>query len=215
MQNRSGWFSRRIVIIATLAFSVGIQFIPTAADAVAFTQAYLRLDRMKANVATGGTVCAKPASVATEGKVLVTFPSTYTVNTTAANWTVSTTNLPAGSTAWVGIGTASSATSPANVVTFPSGDLTVGTLYCFNFIGTSTLTNAAAAAASQQASIQTQTSGSVVIDLTNIALANITDDQIVVTAVVPPTFIFVLSGNVDDFGGTWTRQQLSLVVAEQ
>ncbi len=191
-------FSRVIPVIALLLGTVQI-LIPSGAEAVGFQQAYIRLDRMKAATTTGGTVCATPASTATEGKVVVTFPSTYTVNTTAANWTVTTTNLPAGTTAWVGIATATTATSPANVVTFGSGDLTVGTEYCFNFSGTSTLTTAAGAATSQQASVQTQTAGSVQIDYTNIALANITDDQIVVSAVVPPSFIFTLSGNTDTF----------------
>lgn len=194
----------RIIPIVALVLGMGVQFVPTSADAV-FSQAYIRLDRMKASTATGGTVCAKPATAGTENKVVITFPSTYTVNTTAANWVVNSTNLPAGSTFWLGMTSgstaASSATSPANVVTFPSGDLTVGTLYCFNFVDTSTLTTAGSAANSQQANIETQTSGSAVIDHSDIALANIADDQIVVTAVVPPTFIFALSGNTDNFGG--------------
>jgi len=174
--------------------------IPAGALAlVGFQAAYIRLDRMKINTATGGTVCAQPASTATEGKVVVTFPASYTVNTTAANWTVNTSPIPAGATAWPSIATASSATSPGNVVTFGSGDLTVGTLYCFNFSGTNTLTTAASAAISQQASIVTQTSGGGVIDSTSVGLANITDDQIVVSAVVPPSFSFVLGGNTDSF----------------
>lgn len=203
MQRWNSSLASRIIPIVALVLSVSVQFVPAQADAAAFTQAYLRLDRMKANVATGGTVCAKPATTATEAKVVVVFPSTYTVNTTAANWVVNSNNLPAGSTFWIGmttgVTTATSAASPSNVVTFPSGDLTVATLYCFNFTGVSTLTTAGSAAASQQASIETQTSGSVAIDHTDIALANIADDQIVVTAVVPPTFIFVLSGNTDTF----------------
>jgi hypothetical protein len=177
-------------------------FVPTGAHA-GFQQAYVRLDRMKANTATGGLVCAKPNTVGTEAKVLVTFPSTYTLNTTAANWTVSAgaTEIPAGSTAWPTIATASSADNTTKVVTFAGGDLTVGTLYCFVFAAVNTLTTAAAAANSQQASVQTQTSGSAVVDSTQIALSNVTDDTITVTAVVPPSFIFALSGNADTFAG--------------
>lgn len=190
----------RIFAVVILALGMIIQFAPEVALATTgFQQSYIRLDRMKISTATGGTICAQPNTVATEGKVVVNFPSTYSVNTTAANWTVTTTNLPAGSTAWPSIATATSATSPANVVTFPSGDLTVGTMYCFNFTGTSTLTTATSIASSQQALLQTQTSGATVIDLSQIALANITDDQIVVTAVVPPSFQFTLSGNTDTF----------------
>ncbi|HEY6736425.1 MAG TPA: hypothetical protein VI322_01785 [Candidatus Saccharimonadia bacterium] len=197
------WKSRtaaRVIPVVGLVLSSFLQFVPMGAQAD-FKSAYIRLDRMKINTATGGTICAKPSTAsAGVAKVIITFPSTYTVNTTAANWTVSTTNLPAGSTAWPSIATASSATSPANVVTFGSGDLTSSTtLYCFNFSGTNTLTTAAGAATSQQASVETQTSGSATLDHSDIALSNITDDQIVVTAVVPPTFIFTLSGNTDTF----------------
>jgi hypothetical protein len=163
---------------------------------------------MSTSTTTGGTICEKPsAAAAGVAKVVVTFPSTYTVNTTNTNWTTSTTNLPTvggvASTAWPSIqANATSATSPANVVTWTSADLPLATVYyCFNFIGTSTLTTAAVAASSQQASIETQTSGAVAIDHTNIALANITSDLIVVSAVVPPTFIFTLGGNTDNFGG--------------
>lgn len=194
----------RIIPIVALVLSMGVQFVPASASAV-FSSATVRLDRMKISTATGGTICAKPNTAGTEAKVVITFPSTYTINTTAANWTTSTsTQLTVGGstgTAWLGIGTASSATSPANVVTFPSSDLTVGTLYCFSFSGTNTVTTPGTAAASQQATLETQDSGSAVIDHSDIALATIADDQIVVTAVVPPTFIFALSGNTDNFGG--------------
>lgn len=198
MQRWNSGKTSRIIPIIALVLGMGAQFVPASASAV-FSSAYIRLDRMKANTATGGTVCAKPATVGTEAKVLVTFPSTYTVNTTAGNWTVTTTNLPAGSSAWPTISTASSATSPANVVTFAGGDLTVGTLYCFNFAATSTLTTAGTPATSEQASIETQTAGSTTVDRSDVALSTIADDQIVVTAVVPPTFIFTLSGNTDTF----------------
>lgn len=193
--------STRIVPIVALVLSLAAQFVPTQSEASAFLNAYMRLDRMKSNTATGGTICAKASSAGpTEGKVVVTFPTTYTVNTTAGNWTVTTTNLPAGASAWPSITTASSVTASPNVVTFGSGDLPNNTtLYCFNFSGTSTLTTSATPAPSEQASIETQTSGSSVIDHTDIALATISDDQIVVSAVVPPTFIFVLSGNTDTF----------------
>ncbi len=189
----------RIVIIVAIVLSTLSVFTPASAGAVGFQQAYIRLDRLKANTATGGTVCATPASAATEGKVVLTFPSTYTLNTTAANWTVTTTNLPTGATAWVGITTATAIDNVLKTATFTSGDLTVATEYCFNFSGTTTLTTAASAATNQQANIQTQTSGAVVIDFTNIAFANINDDQILVTAVVPPSFSFTLSGNTDPF----------------
>jgi hypothetical protein len=201
----SRWSQRlpnRIVIVAVLVLGAVAQFIPAGASATpSFTQAYVRLDRMHINTATGGLVCAKPATTATEDHVIVTFPSTYTLNTTAGNWTVSTADIPAGSTAWIGITTATSANNGTKAVSFDSGDLTVGTLYCFTFAATNTLTTAASAANSQQANIQTQDSGNAVIDFTYLALANNTDDRIVITAVVPPSFIFTLSAYADTFTG--------------
>lgn len=181
------------IISAVLVLATNFNAINVHAN---FQQTYLRLDRMAATSATGGTVCAQPATAGPVAKILVTFPSAFTVNSTAANWTVTTTNMPSGATAWPGITTASSVSG--QIVTWPSSTLTVGTLYCFNFVGTSTLTNPASGN-SYKGHITSQTSASTVIDDTYFATAIITNDQITVTAVVPPIFIFTLSGNADSF----------------
>lgn len=171
-------------------------FIQTA-EAAAMTQTAVRLDRLKASTATGGTVCAKPATASTEADVQVTFPTGFTVNTTASNWTVTTTNLPFGASAWVGIGTATAVSG--QVVTFPSGDLVVGTLYCFNFSGTTTLTTSTAGN-DKTGTVVTRTSGPATIDSGAYALSIISNDQIVVSATVPATFTFSLGGNTDSLG---------------
>jgi hypothetical protein len=163
---------------------------------------------MSTSQATGGTVCARQstANVAlTETKVMVAFPSTYTINTTEANWSVTTTNLPAGTFAWPGISAptgASDADNTAKTVLFVSGDLADDTkTYCFNFSGTNTLTTAASTANNEQAYVKTVMAGPADVDLTNIALTTVTNDQITITAVVPPTFVFTLNGNTDSFTG--------------
>lgn len=172
------------------------------AKAAPFAQAFVRLDRLKAATATGGRVCAEPVTAATEASVQVTFPTTngtdYVVNGTAGNWTVDTDDLDTGQTAWPGIDTATAVSG--KTVTFPSDDLTVGTLYCFNFSGTNTLTTSSAGAIeTTHGAITTRTSVPANIDSTTYALSIITDDQIVISAVVPPSFSFVLSGNTDSF----------------
>ncbi len=167
-----------------------------SAKAGNFEQVYIRLDRLKASTATGGTVCAQADTTGTEADVQVTFPTGFTVNSTASNWTVTTTNLPSGATAWPGIGTASAVSG--QTVTFPSTDMTVSTLYCFNFSGTSTLTNNTAGN-DQTGTVTTRTSGPATIDSSGYALSIVSDDQIVVTATVPATFSFALSGNTDTF----------------
>lgn len=197
-------------VVLILAGLLEPALFPNSANAVAAT-GFLRLDRMAISTATGGTICFTPQTTATEGKVVITFPSTgatadgthFSVNQTAANWTVTTTNLPTGSTAWLGIGTATAVSGGA--VTFPSSDLTVGTQYCFNFTGTSTLsTNTTSAQNSLTGSIQTQTSGGGAIDTANFAIGTVSNDQIAVTASVGSTFSFSLSGNTAALGALST-----------
>lgn len=169
------------------------------AEAANFQQAYVRFDRLKASTTTSGLVCARPATVATEADVQVTFPTGFTVNTTASNWTVTTTNLPSGTTAWPSITTASAVSG--QTVTFGSGDLTVGTTYCFNFSGTNTLTNATAGN-NQTGTITTRAAGPTNIDSSQYATSIVSDDQIVVSASVPSTLTFSLSGNTDTFSSS-------------
>jgi hypothetical protein len=176
-----------------------------------FTQAYVRPDRHKELIATGTLVCATPSAASTgvtEATVKVTFPTQtvgtdFVVNATAANWIVDSNDLPAGSTFWAGMtsGTTAASNVTGHTVTFPSGDLTAGTQYCFHITGTSTLTNGSAGASSGivGATLITRTSAPADINQTNWATALITDDQIVVSAVVPPNFSITLNGNTDAF----------------
>lgn len=185
-----------VAILAVSVVQIALSVLP--AKAGNFEQVYIRLDRLAASTTTGGTVCAQADTVATEVDVQVVFPTGFTVNTTASNWTVTTTNLPSGATAWPGIGTATAVSG--QTVTFPSTDLTVSTLYCFNFSGTSTLTNATAGN-DKTGTVTTRATGPTTIDSSGYALSIVSNDQIVVTATVPATFSFALSGNTDTFTG--------------
>lgn len=157
----------------------------------AFASTFVRFDRMKVSTQTTGTVCANPNTTGTESTVSVTFPTGYTVGT-ASNFTVNTTNnaWPTGGTAWVGIGTPASSVS-GQTVTWSSGDLTVGTLYCFNW------TNAAAV--TQPSSPGNNQTGTVATNLESgqYATSTVSNDQVVVTATVPAAFSFALSTNTD------------------
>jgi hypothetical protein len=174
-------------------------FIYSAAHAASLTQVAVRFDRMKISTATTGTVCAKPASTATEGKVKVTFPTGYTLGL-AATFTVNTTNTawPTGGTAWPGITTATGVSGQD--VTFTSGDLTPATLYCFNWDNSAAVSIKSSATTSNTGSVTTQTSVPADIDTGSFSTASIADDQIVVTATVPSVFSFALSGNSDAIG---------------
>lgn len=162
------------------------------AEAAGLKETWVRLDRLAASATTGGTVCVKTAVIdVTEANVVVTFPTGFTVNSTAGNWTTTTTNLPSGALAWLGIGTAT--TAVGQVVTFPSTDLAANTLYCFNFSGTTTLTNHGTPANNYTGTVASGGNSS------TFALSIISNDAIVVTASVPSTFTFSLSANADTF----------------
>lgn len=199
-----------IFIASILLFSIILMVASLArTSAAALTQTFVRFDRMKISTPTTGTVCAKSTTVAVENDVQVVFPTGYTVSTTVGNWTVNTTNLawPTGGTAWPGIGTATAAVT--QTVTFPSTDLVVGTLYCFNWTNTAALSISAGASASNSGSITTRTITPTNIDSSNYSTASINDDQIVVTATVPQSFSFALSGNTDALGTLATGSVVS------
>lgn len=178
------------------------------AAVVPFTVAFVRLDTLTAVQPTGGRVCVKPSSTnasQTIASIKVTFPTTsgtdYVVNSTAANWTVTTSNLDAGQTAMPTIATANNVTGKA--VTFPLGTpqvLSASNLYCFNFAAASTLTTSSAGAAeTTQGTVASQIAGPTIEDQTTYSESIISDNTVVVTATVPPSFTFVLSGNTDSF----------------
>lgn len=182
--------------LASLAFT-------SSASASPLTQVDVVFNNMQTSAFTAGTVCAKPTSTATEAFVDVTFPTGYTVSTTAANWAVSTAataTWPAGAAAWPTIAAPATAPTGQDVV-FGSGDLTVGTLYCFNWTNTSAaLKQPTSANASEVGSVTTQTSASATIDTSQFATATLTTDTVNVTATVPPIFNFAVAPNSDPLG---------------
>ena len=203
---------RHAAVVVGLITSLVIQFMPLGtAHAAGLATAIMRLDRMAASTATSVLVCANPTSSSgVEANVKVTFPTTTPTDFTlgaAATFTtsVATTGVNAipgtingtAVVAWPGIGTATNVTG--KVVTFPSGDLTNGTLYCFDIVAGVT-TGSAGNGTAYQATIATYATGAVLIDSTTVGLAVVSSDQITVTAIVPPSFQFSLSGNTDGYG---------------
>lgn len=192
--------SRSVSIITAILALLVLPFanvqLVSAAD---LGKSMVRFDRMAVSTPTTGTICAKPSTALVEASVVVTFPTGYTLGA-AGTFTTSVTNLawPTGGTAWLGIGTATNVTG--QVVTFPSTDLVVGTLYCFNWINTAAVTVTATPASSLVGSIATQTSVPAPIDSSGYTTASIANDQITVTASVPSTFSFALSANTDALG---------------
>lgn len=177
---------KNIFAFFLIAFLVFLFFLPfgTRVLAVNFSQAYIRLDRLKANTALSGLVCGKPSSAGagTETSIVITFPSDFTLSTTASSWTTTATNLPAGATSWPGIGSTATTVS-GQTVTFASSDLTSSsTLYCFNFTASSSTTGSAGG---KTGSIATKDVGSTTINSTDYGVTITEADQIAVSATVP------------------------------
>jgi hypothetical protein len=194
--SRKVYFAAALLVVVALVLPLLIARLTSAA---ALTQTFVRFDRMQTSTPTTGTVCAKPATAATEAHVQVTFPTGYTLGA-AGTFTTSTANLawPAGATAWLGIGTATNVTT--QTVTFPSTDLVVGTLYCFNWTNTAAVQVSSSATNSNSGSVTTQDSVPATIDTATYSTASVTSDQILVTATVPQAFSFALSGTTDGLG---------------
>lgn len=171
--------------VALLLGIIILLFLPSISFASVFNNAYVRLDSQKANTQLSGTACVQPSSAAkdAEAKIVIAFPSDFTISQTATNWTTSTTNLPSGASAWPGISTTASNVSNQGV-TFNSNDLTANTLYCFNFKGVSSITGSVGN--DKLGTIFTKNSSNANIDLSTYALSIINNDSINVTASVDP-----------------------------
>ena len=185
------------------------------AQAASLQRAYIRLDRMQQNTFTSGMVCAQPATTSTNTNidVAVTFPAGFTVSGTAGNWTTTTANIPASTTAWPGV-VGSTPTISTQTVTWTNAvqTLTAGTTYCFNWTDTAAaLKTPTSAANNLVGSISTHIAGPTLVDTGSYALSVIsTNDQITVNGTVTPLFTFTFTGGTDTFSPTLSNAAVSV-----
>ncbi len=184
-------------------------FFSQIAHASNFSSTYIRFDRITSNTKTTGLVCAKPATNAVENSIGVTFPSNFTVNSDLSTWTVSTSNLPIDATPWPGINTATSVSSQS--VIFPSSDLNVGTLYCFNFTNQNALTTGQTGNITGIISTYTPTLSLIDQSLYAITIQN--NDHVTLTATVPVNINDLrISQNTVPVGGSTLNKDEELTV---
>jgi hypothetical protein len=179
---------------------------PPKADAATF--ATMRLDRQYATAALAGTVCLKPTSASqSDTKVIIVFPSNFTLDTTVANWSVDTTatNLPSTTTgdaftatAWTGISAKPMLVdNSTKAAIFTSTQLAATTnYYCFHFNGGAS-SNVGSAANDQYGYIQTWKSPGANVENDPYAVSIVSGtngEQIEVKATVSAAFTFSLSG---------------------
>ncbi|MGA2911621.1 MAG: hypothetical protein ABSE17_03230 [Candidatus Levyibacteriota bacterium] len=179
---------------------------PPKANAATFVT--LRLDRQYASVALAGVACIKPTAASqSDTKVIITFPSTFTLDTTVANWSVDTTatNLPSTTTgdaftatAWTGISAKPMLVdNSTKAAIFTSTQLTSSSnYYCFHFNGGAS-SNVGAAGNDEYGYIQTWKSPGVNVENDQYAVSIVSGtngEQIEIKATVSAAFTFSLSG---------------------
>jgi hypothetical protein len=216
--------SYRYVLLAAFVMVLlyGILFIGGNASAAAlngqFGKVFVRFDSLKAlDTGVTGRACFQPSVTTAINSVQIVFPqdsgTDYSLNTTAANWTITTSPLDTtpSETAATGIGTTATSivnTAPKSLSINFTSPLTpsLGTLYCFNWSGTSTLTMPSAGATENVGGVVNTYSavnnGGTWINSSSYSepqtVATV-GDTVAVNAVVPPSFSFALNGSTDTF----------------
>jgi hypothetical protein len=180
-----------------LLFPVALVVVSSqTAYAATLTTSYIRLNRLQAGQTTSFRLQFKTVGSGATS-VAVNFngadATTWTASSGVVNATQSTDTATCatetGDTALPGTLAASGSGSTVSISGVTA--LSATTTYCVDLTSASAVTNAVAGEYHP-----TITVGS---DSTTVAARTITNDQIVVTATVPPTFNFVLSGNTDTF----------------
>jgi hypothetical protein len=192
---------QKLLLLVTVLFVFCwlFQFVATV-HAASLTAASVRFDRMKA--ATGTrlrvTFTVPAANSATEDSLKVDFPDSYTVATSSLITSVGScgaTALP-GSLSIAGNNTNGSKGFTITGVT----NLSASTAYCVDIDRTGTNDPVTNPAAGQYIiTVTTQDNGPATIDSTTVAARVISDDQITINAVVPPSFNFVIDSNTTNF----------------
>ncbi len=203
----SAVINRKLANIFLIFILVVISFLPYftrpvfAAYSVELTEAFVRLDRLKASTATGGTVCVKPSTTHTTAAdgVEVAFPTGFTVSTTVGNWAATGSTL-GGATAFPSIASATVTVSSQTVTwTVVDQTLTAGTMYCFQWATTAALTNATAGN-DKTGTIQVNDTTAGNNEGSAYALSIVAEDRVTVDADVPALFTFTVPDTALDHG---------------
>lgn len=185
-----------VLILALLLPAFLGVFMVRQAQAATLTTSYIRLNRLKTATATPFRLQFRTVSAGAT-TVVIDFNGADGTTWTAASGLVNVTQTTAtatcasetGDTALPGTLAASGSGAVLTITGVTA--LSATTTYCVDLTHASAVTNATSGEYHP-----TVTVGS---DSTTVAVRTISNDQIVVSATVPPTFNFVLSGNTDSF----------------
>jgi hypothetical protein len=204
----NNYMGRTFAVLVALTLTVSA-LLSGSASAAGMTNTYVRLDRMKAGATSSIRVVFTTAATAvSEDNVRLDFNGADTTT-----WTGSTGVVKAGtqSIATAACATDTGATAlPGTLVGTGASpninitgvtNLTASTRYCFDLTDTSAVT---LPTAGEYHAILTTRTGTTTADQAIVALRVVSEDQITVTANVPPTFNFQLDSNTTAFVGDLT-----------
>lgn len=188
--------------ILLVSVSYSLMYPPTAQAKI--TTSYVRFDRQSNGAVLGGVVCVADDGTSPNGqsqginKVIVNFPTSFSL--VGTGWTVDTTagNLPSGVTAWPTVGGPTVVDTATKAAIFTTGDITTSNTYCFHFAATGSTVGTGGNDQTAQVWAQKVTGGLTTPVLnfgyatSIISTAN--GEQIGVTASVSGTMTFSLSG---------------------
>ena len=170
----------------SLVFLVGLFVLLSCFQDVAaqdLDNSYIRLERAATNQSPGRIlVVTSTRENVIEDELRVTVGSAWSTSANPASFGVSTAQLPAGVTAWPGIGTATSVSG--SEVRFPSGDLVQNTQYGFYITGGVGANPAAGVGEAYLWNLATVVSSTVASQVESMVPVT-SNDQVVVTGEVP------------------------------
>lgn len=188
--------------ILILSVSYSLLYPPTVQAKI--TTSYVRFDRQSNGAQLGGVVCVADDGTAPNGesqginKVIVNFPTGFSISGTG--WTVDTTstNLPSGVTAWPTVGGPTLVDTATKSAIFTTGDITTSNTYCFHFVSTGSTVGTGGNDQTAQVWAQKVTGG-LTTSILNFGYATsiistANGEQIEITASVSGTMSFSLSG---------------------
>lgn len=188
----------RLRLLALGLVLVAANFSPLlqSASAATLTNTYIRLNRMAAGSTTSfrlvfKTVGAGATSVAINFNGADSTTWTGSSGVVNATQTVSSASCAADTGATALPGSITAAGSGSTITISSVTALSATTAYCVDLTSSSAVTDATAGEYHP-----TVTAGS---DSATVAVRTVSNDQIVVSATVPPTFNLALSGNTDSF----------------
>lgn len=195
---------KKFSALLVLMFLVAVVLMPSQVFAAQSAgNSYMRASRMQAGQAPGDmlVVFTTSSTTFTETNFRITLDaewvSTTNFSTTASNYTVSTSGLPAGVTAMPGINTATSVSG--NTIVFPITALANSTTYGFYITGSGLILNPTASN-TQVHTLFTTDSTPTTNDTKDVSVPTVTSDQVTVSAIVPPSFTFSLGSSTAALG---------------